>query len=218
MISDYLISYNTLDDIQSLKDKHSEKGADQFWFLKNHSYESFVWHDSIFSPFEIDKIIQIGKSLECERGNGFDQNFHSYRKSFVSWIHTNNANAWIYRRLSEHINDINQKFFQFDLEKIETLQFTYYDSKENGFYERHVDPLKWNIPHNRKLTVVIQLSDPSNYEGGELILYDTKDGTKMERKKGLSTFFPSHILHECTPVTKGERYSLVAWIHGPAFK
>jgi len=31
-------------------------------------------------------------------------------------------------------------------------------------------------------------------------------------------FFPSYTLHEVTPVTKGTRYTLVGWVHGPAFK
>lgn len=74
------------------------------------------------------------------------------------------------------------------------------------------------MPHNRKLSMVIQLSDPSEYEGGELLLHLGNNPTRIERKKGLAVFFPSYILHEVTPVTKGERYSLVAWVHGKPFK
>jgi PKHD-type hydroxylase len=218
MISDYLVSYNTLDDIPSLKQNHLEETQDQYWYLHGHEYHQYAWDDNVFSDSEINSIIQIGKSLKFERGNEHDPSVMDYRRSFVSWIPLNGANAWIYEILTNHILSINKRFFQFELEKIERLQFTYYDSNENGTYDKHVDPLMWNIPHNRKLSVVVQLSDPSEYEGGELILYANKNGSKIEKKKGMAAFFPSYTLHECTPITKGKRYSLVAWVHGPAFK
>lgn len=218
MISDYLRSYNTLDDIPSLKKNYLEDVPDQYWNLKTHEYNNYAWHDNIFDNEEINSIIQIGKSLNIERGNNDDPNVMNYRRSFVSWIPLNCANSWIYQRLSFHINDMNERFFKFDLEKIEKLQFAYYDSSENGCYNKHIDPLHWSMPHNRKLSVVTQLSDPSEYEGGDLILYDRAEGIGIEKKKGMTVFFPSYTLHECTPVTKGKRYVLVAWVHGPPFK
>ena len=98
------------------------------------------------------------------------------------------------------------------------LQFTFYDGNEEGCYKSHIDPLNWTNPHNRKLSFVLQLSDPSEYEGGELKLYNAYEPTTIKREKGLIVFFPSYTLHEVTPVTKGERYTLVGWVHGPAFK
>lgn len=75
---------------------------------------------------------------------------------------------------------------------------------------QHLVPL----PHNRKLSMSLQLSDPNDYEGGELLLHLSHNPTVISKQKGMMVFFPSHTLHEVTPVTKGERYSLVAWIHG----
>lgn len=218
MISDYLISHSTLDDIQPLKQNYTQDTTDQYWYLNRHEYSPFAWHDSVFNEDELNSIIKIGKSLHIERGNVGDPNVFDYRKSMISWIPINQANCWIYERLNQVVNDMNQRFFQFDLNKIEKLQFTYYNSEEEGYYKQHVDPLCWNIPHNRKLSVVVQLSSPSEYEGGDLVLYNSRDGMKIEKKKGMTAFFPSYTLHECTPVTKGERYSLVAWVHGPPFK
>jgi len=218
MISDYLISYNSLDDVPHLNQNYTEECVDNYWYLNHQQYHQYAWNDSVFSDDEINSIIKIGKCLETRRGNENDPTVMEYRRSFVSWIPLNNTNQWIYQRLTEHICNMNNQFFKFDLEKIEKLQFTYYDSDEKGTYDKHVDPLQWDIPHNRKLSVVVQLSDPSEYEGGELILYNSKNGSKIEKKKGMAVFFPSYTLHECTPVSKGKRYSLVAWVHGPAFK
>ena len=63
--------------------------------------------------------------------------------------------------------------------------------------------------------MVLQLSDSKDYEGGDLMLMHSNTPNIIEKKKGYLVAFPSYVLHEVTPVTKGERYSLVAWIHGP---
>jgi PKHD-type hydroxylase len=75
-----------------------------------------------------------------------------------------------------------------------------------------------NRPPNRKLSFVLQLSDPNEYEGGELQFYFGGDPLVAKKQKGIITFFPSNSLHECTPVTFGERYVIVGWVHGPPFK
>jgi PKHD-type hydroxylase len=64
----------------------------------------------------------------------------------------------------------------------------------------------------------VQLSDPSDYEGGDLLLHISADPKKAPKNQGQVILFPSHTLHEVTPVTKGIRYSLVAWVTGPKFK
>ena len=64
----------------------------------------------------------------------------------------------------------------------------------------------------------IQLTDPKNYEGGELILYNNEKGDIVNKEQGTLILFPSFILHEVTPITKGERNSLVSWVTGNNFK
>ena len=67
--------------------------------------------------------------------------------------------------------------------------------------------------------MVLMLSDPSEFEGGELqIKTDSDDAITLEQKKGRAWFFPSYILHRVTPVTRGIRRSLVLWVGGPEFK
>ena len=70
----------------------------------------------------------------------------------------------------------------------------------------------------RKLSLVVQLSDPEDYEGGDLEIYTGHEPLVVKKKKGMTAFFPSYQLHGVTPVTKGTRYSLVVWVHGPAFR
>ena len=70
----------------------------------------------------------------------------------------------------------------------------------------------------RKRSLVLQLSDPSDYEGGDLEFFVSAEPTPVERKKGLIVAFPSFVLHHVTPVTSGTRRTLVVWLSGPKFR
>jgi len=191
-----------------------------YWYLHTQSYEPFCWNTKVFTNEEIEQIKVIGRRLGINRAQtgGAGENCLDHRRSFNSWISSNEHTSWIYQRLTSLVLENNQKFFNFDLTMIENLQFTYYNSEEQGCYKAHVDPNSWMLPHNRKLSLVMQLSDPSEYEGGDLQLYHSNEPIIINKQKGMIVCFPSYTLHEVTPVTKGERYSLVAWIHGPSFK
>jgi PKHD-type hydroxylase len=65
---------------------------------------------------------------------------------------------------------------------------------------------------------VLQLSDPDEYEGGNLEILSSREPTVIEKKKGLVSVFPSYILHRVTPVTSGVRKTLVVWTTGPKFR
>jgi PKHD-type hydroxylase len=61
----------------------------------------------------------------------------------------------------------------------------------------------------RRLTLVMQLSDPNTYEGGDLVF---EDGKRLNREQGSYVVFPSYKYHEVQPVLTGVRYSLSWWI------
>ena len=66
--------------------------------------------------------------------------------------------------------------------------------------------------------MVVQLTDPSEYEGGNLQLMTYGQPINVRKERGLLVAFPSWQVHQVTPVTPGSRQSLVMWISGPAFK
>jgi len=217
MISKYLKNKSSLEELDSTINLSDLNGpSPEYWYLKGKPNNNFAWKQNIFSDYQIEKIKAIGKLLNQERATVGSRgpDCLDVRRSFTSWIPVSSQTSWIYQILTDAINEINDQFFEFELEKIERLQFTLYKSEESGFYAKHTDPLLWNIPHNRKLSISIQLSDPASYEGGDLILHYQQDPVLLNKEKGLAVFFPSYTLHEVTPVTKGERYSLVAWVHG----
>jgi len=223
MISKYLKAKNTISQIlPTINEEDLSKDiASPFYDLKTFDQSSFYYfYRNTFSNYEIEKIISICNKLPTKEATLSSDNKidKTYRESTISWIPVNSQTNWIYQRFSEYINKANESFFQYNLTKIEKLQFTRYYGNQKGFYAPHIDSNFGHFYENRKLTFVMQLTDPSEYEGGTLKLYLGRDGDSIPKEKGLITFFPSHILHECTPVTSGTRCTLVGWIHGPKFK
>lgn len=187
------------------------------WYLKEHTNEPWAWSIA-FTPDECDQIVDIGTALDTIKGQVNDDNVvdSNLRKSKVSWIPANANTAWIFNRCTDMINTINEKFFNFELLYIESLQFTTYE-EPGDFYSKHID-MGYKSGGTRKLSFSIQLSDPSTYEGSELVLHVGKSPSKGLQQQGAATIFPSYSLHEVTPITSGKRYSLVGWVVGPNFK
>lgn len=79
---------------------------------------------------------------------------------------------------------------------------------------------------SRKLSFSVQLSHPGDYDGGDLEFatyshtynQEIPGPSQVLRQRGNLIVFPSFMLHRVTPVTRGERFAIVGWIHGPAFK
>lgn len=224
MISNYLKSKNLINQIKSNIDQTELESdtTDPYYYLKVSDQTScFYYYRNLFNNYEIEKILAIGNKLPKQGAVLADNHVDKeYRDSIVSWIPVNNQTEWIYEKLTDCINSVNESFFEFDLTKIEKLQFTsYYGNKDtNGFYCQHIDSSFGFLHDNRKLSFVMQLSDPDDYEGGELRLHFSKNPTSVIKERGLITFFPSHVLHECTPVTFGNRHTLVGWVHGPKLR
>ena len=111
---------------------------------------------------------------------------------------------------------MNAQHFRFDLTGFgEALQLTNYDQSENGMYGWHQD---YGGGVSRKLSMAVQLTDPSEYEGGNLQVMTSSEPQNVRKQRGLIAIFPSYVMHQVTPVTQGSRQSLVTWVSGPAFK
>lgn len=187
------------------------------WPLYKDHVENFAWANNVFSESELDAICNIGKSINLEKAGTFGLNSDSIRNSYVSFLFPNEYTTWIFEKLSEIINDVNSKYFKFDISSMEQgIQFTQYTAPD-GHYNWHID--KAPEAGIRKLSVSLQLSNPDDYEGGDLELwFGGKEPIKIEKTRGFMTFFPSYAMHRVAPVTKGTRKSLVCWISGPPFK
>jgi PKHD-type hydroxylase len=186
------------------------------WAFATEHITDWCWNKGAFTDSELDTIIALGNQAHEHKamtGAGLNE---EYRNSRVSWLYPNEYTYWIYERLAGVVTSMNEQFFRFDLDGFfQGFQFTKY-SAPGQHYDWHVD----RGPNHgvRKLSISLQLSDPADYEGGELEIKLGKDEQSIERTRGMITLFPSFMLHRVTPVTEGTRYSLVAWVSGPPFK
>ena len=98
----------------------------------------------------------------------------------------------------------------------EDLQHATYDAEMKGHYDWHFD-LGDEKASTRKLSVSVQLTDPSDYTGGTLEFMIHRSTIIPPAARGTVVIFPSYLTHRITPVTSGIRKSLVCWLHGPTF-
>jgi PKHD-type hydroxylase len=188
------------------------------WAFQTDRTNAWAYWDKAFTPEECQNIIDYAEQFE-KKDAGLDLKNRlnlKIRESKVVWITPDPEINWVYQRLTGIITNLNAEYFRFDLfGLIESLQFTEYNAP-SGHYSKHVD----NVFDGsvRKLSLTIQLSDPKNYEGGELQIHLNDTPDVMKKEQGTLIIFPSPTLHEVTPVTKGRRYSLVGWITGKPFK
>ena len=147
----------------------------------------------------------------------------------IAWIN----DKWIYDILNPFIHSANKNAgwnFQWDWN--ETSQFTIY--KKGEYYGWHTD--QSNKPYKnksknfdektRKLSLTLQLTDKTKYEGGDFQfkwIHNRKENLlnimTINDAKDIGTviIFPSFIFHQVLPITKGKRESLVNWSVGKEF-
>ena len=179
--------------------------------------EPFAYIESAFTPNQCKSIIEMGSKLKLkDAGLGTEGKINkSIRNCKTANIPAVIGNRWIFQKITDCCLSLNSSFYNFHLSGFsEGITFIKYDAPDGG-YTPHVDCVFNGAI--RKLSVSIQLSDSHEYEGGELILNDGRE-LVLPRSIGTVVVFPSYSLHEVRPITKGTRYSLVAWATGDAFK
>jgi PKHD-type hydroxylase len=210
--------------------------------LQNYYY----YFQSVLTPKFCDELIKYGISQQEElalTGGQTDKvkegkdlseedlkDLKKKRDSNIVWLN----DKWIYKEIQPFIHQANKLAgWNFDWNFSESCQFTKY--KLNQFYDWHCD--SWEKAYSdindknrygkiRKLSVTCSLSDPNDYEGGELEFdFRNMDPDKPTVRKcaeiaprGSIVVFPSHVWHRVKPVTKGTRYSLVIWSLGYPFR
>ena len=140
-----------------------------------------------------------------------DDEYNRIRITKLADLHSNAATGWIYERMGQVIAYLNQSY-RFDLNgQVQPFQYLVYRDTEGGHFDWHADP----VPSvNRQMSLTLQLSSPSEYEGCEL-QFDTQGQIVTAQKtRGVIVAFPSHVLHRVTPITRGTRKSLVVWALG----
>ena len=138
------------------------------------------------------------------------------RDTELFFLHPNEKNNWLFERIASVASRMNQTHFNFDLDgSIHGLQLGRYGLGQG--YDWHAD--LGALAPRRKLSISIQLTEPSKYEGGEIEFYRTETQTaKGWKERGAITVFPSWLLHRVSRVSEGKRWSVVTWLEGTPFR
>lgn len=125
--------------------------------------------------------------------------------------------AWLFELLCAVADDATGNHFDLELSGI-TRSPQYVEYRPGcGHFGWHNDYSHGLALAPRKLTVIIQLSAPKDYEGGRLQTFGI-EVEDLPRERGTILAFPSLVYHQVTPVTRGLRRALVAWIAGPRIR
>ena len=193
--------------------------------------------DKVIESLEEDLESNFGDQMGDSRlmGDALNKDKRNSKNTWVPTTHWTAGLVWHY------IERANRENFLYDIRNIdgETMQYTEYGVGEfygwhndagischykpvsvgNHDERREKDFIQENLELVRKLSFVVQLSDPEDYEGGNLQLL-AEDGNSYfaPRKKGTVIVFDSRTSHRVLKVTKGKRKSLVGWVVGPRWK
>lgn len=180
---------------------------------------TWAYLTNFFSDEECDRLITAATQdnvLESYLGDGTVDN--SIRKNRVVFLASHDTRyQWAFDKIAKCATNLNKQFWNFDLTFVETLQFTIYN-RDQDFYTAHMDT-SHNKPEQRKLSLVVQLSDPGSYVGSDLQLHSCGlEFFDTIRDRGTIIAFPSYMVHRVSPLLSGTRYSLVSWVCGPPYK
>ena len=181
----------------------------------------YCFFNSAIDNNTCDQILEIGKNKQLKEGTTKGEEYQNYRKSRIAWL----KDDLVLKIAHDFVVAANKEAnWNFELDFLEPVQFTEY--KTGQFYNWHEDCL-YKEKYSRKISMVLKLTDPSEYVGGDLQLYNyikpTAEKTAIItndvwRNRGTVIVFPSFILHRVTKILEGTRHSLVAWFSGKPWR
>jgi SM-20-related protein len=158
---------------------------------------------------------------EGQQGDAVDETYRRTKRADVSPA----TAARIGEELLRAVPGLS-KHFERELVGMQAPQFLLY--REGDFFRAHQDdsekPDAPEFVRQRSVSAVVFLNGsgaglPAGYSGGSLTFYGLMDDSAREEsvglplagEMGLLIAFPSELVHSVSPVTAGERYTLVSW-------
>jgi len=169
--------------------------------------------DMVYANYTFSK----GKTGNKELGTVTDS--YKTNNRDIAYITPKAHSQWLYELLFPLALEANEKVFHFDIDIVtDDIHYVIYP-EDGGHLDWHMDVGAHGV-NKRKLAMTVQLSDSSDYEGGDFEIWmGGKDGfVTVPREKGDVVVFPSFCMHRVKPITRGERRCLVFWTGGRPFR
>lgn len=166
----------------------------------------------LFDADECDRLVAVARSLPRERAE-VERRVDDARKGWVAWIEPEPAIDWAFERVESFARSAAARAGIAVSELSTPLQVAIYEA--GSTFDWHIDTGDGEN-RGRKFTISAQLSAPGDYDGGDLELVG-HDTNRYARLRGSAVAFASILGHRVTPITRGTRMSLVAWMEGPPY-
>lgn len=181
---------------------------------KNPALAGIASEVEIFTPEECDTIVSLALSLEEKDVPVFTESGlkkDSSIRSAAQYVMTQDKFPGLHSHVRKVFQTGNQMKFSYnDIPSIQVIRY-----RQGDFYLPHTD---WSVNKSRrKLSLSIQLSPEDDYLGGDVVIHAGPEPVSISKQMGVGTVWPSWTLHEVKPISKGERWALVAWAEGTPF-
>jgi len=187
----------------------------------------WCYFKSYFDKQTCEKIISDAQSIPTQDGIlGIGQNTTvdlNFRRSKIRFVNEDNPNfTWLFDALWKTAIQANKDWFNIHITRLPFIQIAEYDFQDKGEYKEHHDVF-WlnNDPiYHRKLSCIVQLTDPNDYTGGDFEITEGCPPLPADdiRQQGSVIYFPSMFRHRANQVLRGTRYSIAAWFEGPKWR
>jgi PKHD-type hydroxylase len=163
-----------------------------------------------FDDAECDAIVALGGAAPMEDGplyGGDGRQVDKARRDVRSRLVARGEAPWLFARL-DRLFARGAEQFGLEVGPVgEPIQVLRYD-QGGHFAMWHTDA---GVDAQRLVSMSVELSERSDYQGGELEVAPDLVGRARILPRGSAQLFPSRALHRVTPVTRGTRWALVAW-------
>lgn len=197
----------------------------RYTLLPPHVLPALGTMQAAFNEEEVERIKFFRKIIDFEPAQIVsdqqnDEVTANYRVCDTGAMPVDQNTQWLWDKVGDLSASANYDLFLYDVEYTEAINYLVYEGNGESRYDWHVDTSYQGYrKYDRKISGIVMLSDPEDYEGGQIIIDDSGTGKEeffkeMPMKKGDVLFFDSNFRHCVTPVTSGCREVLVFWIHG----
>lgn len=175
-------------------------------------------HHHALSSAECDALVAAASRLESKADRLTSLGSHGVRSgaaSYVAQVPASDPDAVAATlRVVRAAEAANAEWWRFDLTALEQAQIIRYVAGDEFTPHTDASPL---FPF-RKLSMIVPLSDPADYDGGALEMMHDGTVTRPPLERGTVIVLPAYLLHRVTPITRGSRCMLVAFLEGPPFR
>jgi len=186
---------------------------------QNNNFKFVVHRENFLSVSQCQKLmryLETGEATDSELAGNYKDNLVNKEVRNNKEVIINNEE--LNNKLKMVFELSNQSIWKYNIQELEKVRILKYEN--GGKYKWHTD-CGAKETSTRKLTAIVQLSDETKYEGGNLEFGITdksgKNNYTAPRTQGSVIIFPSFLSHRVTPIISGKRYSLITWMNGDCF-